>query len=759
MTSGQKSAVSLLISVLIFAAFAVAAFAGLFSVIETHFYQNAVISGIEKQLNTISTSLTEYSNDQASKFSLFAELSSVKNSTLPSQTDFDIKTRTDSAGKLLSETSGLLGIRVIDSNGRKIHYSTFSSDILRQKTTLLNYTNYNLLTELNYDDIACSENEKVRIIFDGTQDRIIYSFPFYDSYDLYRGSVVFYEAASDFNRYLVAKNIITISDRSKLVATVFTDSMRASRGFIFGLPAISSDLIVDEITKLWEQGTYTTQSILQSDDYDWLVISDASSEIGIVSLVFKSDILVFSQGVKILLLVCVFITLYLVVLLILNIKQDDLTVIRSRIKKFQFSLVNEYLSTQEKINWEQVLQNLSYRKSEVNKDIKKSLGHRGKKNEELVNSLLDKSWTEIQNTISKKIPAKETQSIGINTQEIRKMLEEILSTTRVNAVLASDTVSDVKNKTAKPKPVAKVPSDDVEDLEEVEELDEVEDLEEVGATDAVEELDEVEDLEELDEVEDLEEVGDADAVEELDEVEDLEEVGDADEVEELDEVEDLEEVGDAEEVEELDEVEELEELGEVDPVEEDNHLEEKDKKDIENILSQDAFENLKNEIEAEIKPNRQIYNPELFEEFPDFGDIRPSVPLEENVPAEKTDDSEQPTLDFDICTPDFSALDESESTIPEQFIDKEVPLVSEIEEEKDDEVESLVSVENIDTFSFTQNFSGFKNPEILQSPDEPSEVAIVEDDEGLFTIPSKIKTDDVEIDDEFKNLVDSVLTK
>ena len=47
MTSGKKVALSLLISILIFSAFALLSFVGLFSVFETKFYQPAVISNMK----------------------------------------------------------------------------------------------------------------------------------------------------------------------------------------------------------------------------------------------------------------------------------------------------------------------------------------------------------------------------------------------------------------------------------------------------------------------------------------------------------------------------------------------------------------------------------------------------------------------------------------------------------------------------------------------------------------------------------------
>ena len=68
MTSGQKTAVSLLISVVLFAAFVVAAFTGLFSVIDARFYEPGKISQIQKHLDTVSENFNEYIETLESRF-------------------------------------------------------------------------------------------------------------------------------------------------------------------------------------------------------------------------------------------------------------------------------------------------------------------------------------------------------------------------------------------------------------------------------------------------------------------------------------------------------------------------------------------------------------------------------------------------------------------------------------------------------------------------------------------------------------------
>ena len=57
MTSGQKVAISLLTAILVFAAFAVLSFTKLFSVVETRFYQNAIVRDVNGKLADVSAFL------------------------------------------------------------------------------------------------------------------------------------------------------------------------------------------------------------------------------------------------------------------------------------------------------------------------------------------------------------------------------------------------------------------------------------------------------------------------------------------------------------------------------------------------------------------------------------------------------------------------------------------------------------------------------------------------------------------------------
>ena len=68
MRTAPKLALSLIISSLLFAGLAAAAYAGLFGVLETKFYQPTVIVGYEERLKAISGGLSDWHDSNVGEF-------------------------------------------------------------------------------------------------------------------------------------------------------------------------------------------------------------------------------------------------------------------------------------------------------------------------------------------------------------------------------------------------------------------------------------------------------------------------------------------------------------------------------------------------------------------------------------------------------------------------------------------------------------------------------------------------------------------
>jgi len=120
LTSGQKVALSLLLTIFLFAGFVVFAFSGVFSLIETRFYQPSLINGINEDLTLISKSYENYTKDFENAVTEVRNNSAVKKVSNPTQKNEDIQERSKLFSDLASEFSGLLGYRVVDTNGKAV---------------------------------------------------------------------------------------------------------------------------------------------------------------------------------------------------------------------------------------------------------------------------------------------------------------------------------------------------------------------------------------------------------------------------------------------------------------------------------------------------------------------------------------------------------------------------------------------------------------------------------------------------------------
>lgn len=441
MTSGQKIAVSVLTTAVIFACFVVAAFAGLFSKIEARFYEPAKIADIRKQLDSVAECSETYINTLLEQFgtgeNAYLSDSSVASYALSSPADSDVQQRTRRTASLFSEASGLDGIRLIDVNGRSVHFSTYPSDILKQTDSMRIYKNYDeLRTHFGSAEVAffkvsvpdAADGRKYRIVFDGENNRILFAFPFYDPYDVYCGTIVFYVSAQDFNRTLIARNLTTVANTGDLVS----DSSGAIGGFVFGMPSLGRDDIEREAVARWRVDSKGPDKIAsisanggESKESYWILISSNRSRFIKTAGVYRDSIFIMPHTVQFLLLTCVFITLFLTIFMLFNLRRDDMVVIRDRVKRFQLALINEYFVNKENINWTEVSQKIVSRKKDVSEAIKESLGKRAKRHTEETNALIDKSWEEIIGALSVRTNASET-SVLQDSKEIRRMLEEIL---------------------------------------------------------------------------------------------------------------------------------------------------------------------------------------------------------------------------------------------------------------------------------------------------------------------------------------------
>ena len=788
MTSGQKIAFSLLVAMGLFAVFVLSLNSKLFNELETRFYTQSKIEQNTGQLDRVSEGcdsyITKILNLTEKGENAWVKNASVRSFYVQNASESDVMTRRRLTEQLFAEIPALSGIRIVDKNGRNLHYSSFDdTDLLKQSGITKIYKNYNDITkdadEIPFEQLSklVSETKSV-LLFDQSRNRIVLSVPFCWVDGIYSGVSLFYLSINEIEKELNASDIIPIGQN----AFIISDS-DFSGGLVLNIPYGEKKSFEEPVKQYWKKHVSAQQPeklLEMPDGRFYLALSSNRNGKIQVSAVYPSNLFELSKEIRILIYICIFISILLIVFLIFSFFRDPVVTLQKRIKKIQLGLIENYIDGKEKREWSDIARQLRGRKNDLSTEIIRSLHVHSKKRRDELSEYLDKNWDEIFSIFETKAgtssgtsgavgAAGTAELTGTSIAEIRRMLEEVLQS-RSFAVPAAAAA-----------PVSVAPAEDVDELDEVEELaEDAEELEEPEEIEDVEEL--AEDVEDLDEVEELtEDVDEAEEVEELaEDVKDLDEVEElAEDAEEIDEVEELtEDVDEAEEVEEL--TEEVEDLDEVEELAEDAEEIDEVEELTEEVEETDDVEELTGEAEEVEEDADEL---EVFEEYVEPApfnafmanlaqtkkEYKPSndtyfasdkFATVENLYAEELklgnfDDVINKTKTSPLEIKFFPIPAYSKDEIIEET---EIPEISENSEntDKSESVEELT--EEVPSYLDEPDFSmiGFGDNYAQDIPELEAANAIVEED-GVYSIAENLEYTNVVQDPEFKELVDSIL--
>lgn len=803
MSSGQKVALSFLAALICFAGFVFFAQTNLMSTIETKFYAQSKIAQRQEQLDKLSNSCNNYISNILKKIetdsSSYLNSPAVKSYANQNPSEKDEVTRRNLTSALFDTIEGLDGIRLIEGNGRNVHFSTYDTDVLKVDGLVKQYKNYpdlqEELGELESEMILTdSNNPKHKIIFDSKQNRIIVSFPFYITEQTTFGSLVCYFNIYDFEQILVNSNLLPLGESFDLL----TDDDGTGYGFACGIPGDGKADFTKAIINSWKIASGKADGknkgpenlISQSNGTNWVLLNSSNNTYFNVGWVFKANLFELPKELIYIIYVSVFVTLLLIFLLIFSLKKDYLIKVKQRIKKVQLGIINEYLENKQQIEWDQIARQLEYRKEELSLEIKKSVGGKNKKYEKIIDVYLEQSWSEIINIINSQNNNQKSGLSGASIEEIRRVMEEVLQTAKLNVSVAPGAKTVVQN------------VEEVEEIEEAEEIEEVEALEEVDEIEDVEALEEIEEVEAADEIEEIEAVEEIEEIEEPEEVEDLEDVEDVEDADGIEEVEEVDEIEEAEEVlEERDEIEPVEETkeideaepveetvqevsGEAEPVEivedasEENEVIEEDEAD--SVESLDEVEELE---DIEIEKTDETVEVDISEEFGDLSEVGELEELEddgislENSAITQTEPEyhyEESNRTFvSASSDDFASCDtifaedlcigshytpdtKNTKNISQDF--NFVVYIPDFTPDHDFDMELAAADELLPEEGKFFSMTGFAENELPVSElEEIEENPAIVEKKGVYSISENIECSHLELNPEFKELVDSVL--
>ena len=717
MSSGQKAAFSVLTALVLFAGFVFFAQTGLMAQIETKFYAQAKIAEKDNQLETISERCNSYISDILAKIQTddeaYLKSSAVKTYVHQNPSEKDATERKNLTARLFDELEdyGLDGIRIIEKNGRTLHYSSYESDVLKRVSLS---TTYKLYTDVIKDSeelaeniiLVDSEKPETKLLLDNARDRIIISFPFYITDNTYFATCVCYFDINKFEQTALDERHVSLGEG--LTAIANEDSFDG--GFVLGLPKNGKSEFYSPVLTSWNKNKKNSElgleRILQKDDGSyWLLMTSPLSKYFKVSAVYSSALFELPRELEYLIYISVYMTLLLDSALLFNLKRDYLSIIKSRIKKVQFGIINEYLENKEKIEWAQIARQLETRKAELSEEIKKSIGAKSKRYSKQVDAYLDSSWEDIIGILKAQNSSEATLG-GATIEEIRRVIEDVLKNSKLNVNVA------VPSAVAAPEVVEAV--EEIEEAEEVEALDEVEPVEEIEEVEEVESLEDAEPVEEIEEVEEVEALDEAEPVDEIEEIEEVEALDDAEPVEKIEEVEEVESLEDAEPVEEIEEVEEVETLDDAEPVEDIEEVEALDDAEpVEEIEEAEPGEEIE-EVEAldEAEPVEEIEEVEEVEEIEELEE------LEEISPVDQTHDESINSYGSNIKLPPF--IDNDDPRFHEEFFVGHQP------EEKYTNIVNNIAVYEFETPAFVLQKKSDQE-EVLEPIPEPEEILDAEE--------------------------------
>ncbi|MFP4429695.1 MAG: hypothetical protein ACLFPV_00400 [Spirochaetaceae bacterium] len=514
MKTSQKIALSLLISVLVFGAFSVLAFSGLFDYIETTFFDPRVRQRFESRLSTAESVVERYHQATIQNVAAVLESSAIRRLVRTNQSREDILARQNLVGLLEAESAAFSSMRIFVDGGEQLIYSSEEEDIREQNAFRREYLPVAELPEGVVGLVPPEPPALPEVELIPEQNLVVYRLAFVDEFDTPQGTALFFFGTQGIENRLTREGVLLPSDRAVVVR---------NDALVLNGPQGQAETLRNAIGEGWAEITsseFTFPTVLLEEAIRHVVFATAGAE-GIWYLwLAPESAFQMTTGMRVILLASVILSSFLLVFLLLNVRQDPVLVVSERIKRFQINLLRHYFEAGEKVSWEAWQQEIANRREELTAEIKRGIGRLPKEREPEVDELISRSWDEIIGVIGSRARI-ETAPTDIARLEsiVQQVVNNLQSLPQAGRPATEATTHTTGSRT--PGPTSPEPVPEAEPLEEV--------SEEVSEIEEVEEIEEVPEAEELLEAEEVSEV---EAVEELEEIAEVEEVVEAPEAEE-----------------------------------------------------------------------------------------------------------------------------------------------------------------------------------------------------------------------------------
>jgi len=700
MKSSQKVALSLLIAVGVFSGFTILAFSGLFHYIEATFYNPRVRQDTYARLDSAAAMIEDYQQKNTIRFEKILQQPSIRTVFQANQSQQDIQNRESLFGALKSELAGFMFVRFIGNQGQRLHYSTLPADILQSTANQIVYKPpATIVDPVALSTLALPQTKPSDILQEPSNNTFIYRFLVTDNYNVIQGTALFYVSVQGLGTRLVSGGAIYTGSALKLIP---------HDGIIINLPEKFGETLATAVEKVWSPTVVSETPLLEnSGGGNYFLFSRALKSSGYALMLAPEGDFRMVPLMQWILLAATFLTTFLLVFLLLNVRQDSVLVLSDRIKRFQIQLLREYLESKDEIDWKRWQVDLEQRRGEVTEEIKRGIGRSFGKRGGEIDRLINRSWDEILTVLGNK--QLEPRSAPVDVARLESLIQRAFENLKP---LESDSVRHTPPQTPRARTPA-LPSsvvlshrvaDEVEEIEEVEEVEELDEVDEVEELEGTEEAEDGTPAEENSAVDDsmrgrpvaVEDVVDDSEVEDLDEVEELEEVEEAEELEVVEDLEELAEIEAAEVPDSAEDASEVEELSEVEDLDDVEEFEDAD----EVAEEQDGAKAETSEL-PDVTSGSQIAVPSVGTESGHSLKFVQHYPLspEEAEPngLEVVPESRSDSGDDELVFPDFEYPDASHSDfrVPDQYLDDDEVIGARTRVQIED-AEEIADLEELD---------------------------------------------------------------
>ncbi|HKK47448.1 MAG TPA: hypothetical protein VJ932_00025, partial [Alkalispirochaeta sp.] len=214
MKTVQKVLVSLLVATIVFTGFAVAAYSGLFSVIDTRFYNQRVRTNTQALLQESNDVVNTYARTIQQEIGSLAANPAITNVFLVNQSRQDIEEQNELVGSLLDTRPEIDYLRIVDNERGRLWFSTLEDDV-RNRTDVS--VEYRAVSDLEPPlSLPPPESDGNQATWIPERGALRISVPMVDSFSIPRGTLVAWAGPSGLFARLVEAGLIGPSNRVRL---------------------------------------------------------------------------------------------------------------------------------------------------------------------------------------------------------------------------------------------------------------------------------------------------------------------------------------------------------------------------------------------------------------------------------------------------------------------------------------------------------------------------------------------------------------